>query len=197
MDKNLLAIFYTDPSREAKPLLKSAIGIEKTQAVCEYLVETVRTIVDGLPFDKGVFYDGSITTGDRWDDSVYIKQLQSGQDRGEQFQNAFSWAFSSGYSHVCVIVTDCHGLTGEIITRAFEFLDEGGDAIIGPSKDGRYYLLGLNRLYPELFEGKSWESYTLLDDTLQDFERLDLQYGKLPVLVRINEKRDLPARLRF
>ena len=106
-------------------------------------------------------------------------------------------SYSSGYSHVCWIVTNCHGRTGEIITRAFEFLDEGGDAIIGQSKDGRYYLLGLNRLYPELFEGKCWESYTLLDDTLQDFERLDLQYGKLPVLVRINEKRDLPARLRF
>jgi rSAM/selenodomain-associated transferase 1 len=197
MDKNLLVIFYTDPSREAKPLLKSAIGTEKTQAVCEYLVETVRTMVDGLPFDKAVFYDASISPGDRWDDSLYVKQLQSGKDRGERLQNAFTWAFTSGYKNVCVIVTDCHGLTSEIITRAFEFLDEGGDAIIGPSKDGGYYLLGLNRLYPELFDEKSWDSYTLLDDTLQDLERLELQYGKLPVLVRINEKRDLPTRLRF
>nr|PZN51501.1 MAG: glycosyltransferase [Bacteroidota bacterium] len=197
MDKNLLVIFYTDPSREAKPLLKSAIGTEKTQAVCEYLVETVRTVADGLPFDKAVFYDGPVTTEDRWDDSQYVKQPQSGQDRGERMQNAFTWAFSAGYKNVCVIVTDCHGLTSEIITRALEFLDEGGDAIIGPSKDGGYYLLGLNRVYPELFVEKSWDSYTLLDDTLQDFERLELQYGKLPVLVRINEKRDLPARLRF
>ncbi|MDV3308139.1 MAG: glycosyltransferase [Cyclobacteriaceae bacterium] len=197
MDKNLLIIFYTDPSRETKPLLTSAIGSEKTQAVCEYLVETVRTMVDGLPFDKAVFYEGSIITGDRWDDSRYVKQLQSGKDRGEQMQNAFSWAFTSGYRNVCLIVTDCHGLTSEIITRAFEFLDEGADAIIGPSKDGSYYLLGLNRLYPELFVDKSWDSYTVLDDTLQDFDRLELQYGKLPVLIKVNEKRDLPAKLRF
>lgn len=197
MNKNLLIIFYTDPSKDTKPLLTSAIGSEKTQAVCEYLAETVRTITDALPFDKAVFYSGSVSPGDRWDDGKYIKQLQSGKDRGEQLQNAFSWAFASGYHNVCLIVTDCHSLTGEIITKAFEFLDEGADAIIGPAKDGGYYLLGLNRLYPELFADKSWDSYTVLDDTLQDFDRLELQYGKLPVLVKVNEKRDLPSRLRL
>src|SRR5690606_8012282 len=197
MNKNLLVIFYTDPTRETKPLLKSAIGSEKTQAVCEYLVETVRTTVDTLPFDKAVFYEGTVSTGERWADTRYVKKLQGGKDRGEQLQDAITWEFEAGYHNVCLIVTDCHGLTSEIITRAFEFLDEGGDAIIGPSKDGEYYLLGLNRLYPRLFTEKSWGTYTVLDDTLQDFEGLELQYGKLPVLVKVNEKRDLPTRLRL
>ncbi len=195
MSKNVLIVFCSHP-RDRGTSLASAIGDDRAQAVYEYLSGATREVADALTCDKAVFYPETITQMDGWDNDTYTKQLQRGNDYGERLQNAFSWAFESGFSRVCIIGTDFHGLTTEILEKAFEFLDDG-EAIIGPAKDGGYYLLGLTRIYPELFEGKSWGSYTVLDDTLQDFDRLELQYGKLPVLVKINEKRDLPARLRF
>lgn len=195
MAKNILIILKGHPD-DKRSRLASAIGDERATAVYAYLLSETREIADGLPFDKAVFYPEEIQKDDGWDDLKYRKQVQVGRNYGERMQHSFSWAFQSGYTNVCVIGTDCHGLTSEIIIKAFEFLDEG-EAIIGPAKDGGYYLLGMNKIYPELFAGKSWGSYTVLDDTLQDFDRLELQYGKLPVLVKVNEKSDLPARMKF
>lgn len=194
MAKNILIILCGHP-HERGSRLASAIGDDRARAVYEYLQNLTIEIADNFPSEKAVFYSEVIQPDDAWDNHRYTKKLQVGDNYGERIQNAFSWAFESGFGNVCIIGTDAYGLTGEIIERAFEFLDDG-DAIIGPAKDGGYYLLGMNSIHPELFEGKTWGSHTVLDDTLQDFERLELQYGKLPVLVKVNEKRDLPARLR-
>lgn len=194
MAKNILIIMCSHP-HDRGSRLASAIGDDRARAVYDHLLNLTKEIADNLSCKKAVFYPESIQGDDAWDNLRYTKKVQTGKDYGERMRNAFAWAFESGFTNVCVIGTECYGLTGEIIDRAFEFLDEG-EAIIGPAKDGGYYLLGTNKMYPELFEGKSWGSYTVLDDTLQDFDRLELQYGKLPVLVKVNEKRDLPARLR-
>lgn len=194
MAKNILIIMCSHP-HDRGSRLASAIGDDRARAVYDHLLNLTKEIADNLSCKKAVFYPESIQGDDAWDNLRYTKKVQTGKDYGERMRNAFAWAFESGFTNVCVIGTECYGLTGEIIDRAFEFLDEG-EAIIGPAKDGGYYLLGTNKMYPELFEDKSWGSYTVLDDTLQDFDRLELQYGKLPVLVKVNEKRDLPARLR-
>lgn len=196
MRKNVLIIFYQnfEPGK-VNPRLASAVGEEKAIAVYHYLVNATREITDDLPVERVVFYSDRIERDDTWDSATYKKELQVGDDPGTRMRNAFAWAFNSGYSNACIISTDCYGLTGEIVMKAIEFLDEG-DAIIGPAKDGGYYLLGLTRIYPDLFANKNWGTYTVLDDTLQDFDRLELQYGKLPVLVKINEKSDLPSPLR-
>lgn len=195
MAKNVLIILCSHPhDRGAR--LASAIGDKRARAVYEYLLGVTLEIAENFPSEKAVFYPESIQRDDAWDNRRYTKKLQVGNDYGERIKNAFSWAFESGFKNVCVIGTDCYGLTSEIVDKAFEFLDDG-EAIIGPAKDGGYYLIGMNKIYPELFEGKSWGSYTVLDDTLQDLDRLELQYGKLPVLVKVNDKSDLPTQLKF
>lgn len=42
------------------------------------------------------------------------------------------------------------------------------DYVLGPARDGGYYLLGMTRFDPELFTGKSWGTNTVLQDTLSD-----------------------------
>lgn len=192
----LLIVFYRNPEPgKVKTRLAATIGAEKALAIYLSLVDATREIINGLPVDKVVFYSDRIEMNDQWDNGVYRKALQEGADLGSKMQNAFSWAFQSGYDRICIIGTDCPELSAEIILKAFEFLEEG-DAIIGPAKDGGYYLLGLTQLHPDLFINKNWGSYTVLDDTLQDFQRLELQYGKLPVLSDVDEEADLPPYLR-
>ncbi|GIL57658.1 hypothetical protein Vafri_12842 [Volvox africanus] len=39
--------------------------------------------------------------------------------------------------------------------------------VVGPSLDGGYYLLGLTRLEPRLFQGMRWSTDSVLADTLE------------------------------
>lgn len=196
MARPLLIIFYNNPALGAvKPRLAATIGEDRALAIYLNLVANTREITDELPFDKVVFYSNHIDTEDNWDNSIYKKQRQQGFELGKRLQNAFSWGFRSGYSTVCIIHADCYGLTPEIIIETFEQLEES-DAVIGPAKDGGYYLLGINKVYPELFKDKEWGSYTVLSDTIQNFEELDLEYGVLPVLNDVEEEVDLPWELK-
>ena len=44
------------------------------------------------------------------------------------------------------------------------------DAVIGPAKDGGYYLLGLKAANPKLFKNKEWGTETVRRDTLNDLK---------------------------
>lgn len=196
MIKPLLIIFYNNPQLGiVKPKLSAEIGDDRALAIYLNLVANTREIADELPFDKAVFYSHHVDTEDLWSNSDYKKERQKGFDEGMRLQNAFFWGFRAGYSSICIIHADCYGLMPEIIIEAFEQLEES-DAVIGPAKDGGYYLLGIKKIYPELFKDKEWETYTVLSDTIQNFEELDLEYGMLPVLNEVKEVVDLPREFR-
>jgi len=196
MARPLLIIFYNNPELGAvKPRLAATIGDDRALAIYLNLVANTREIADELPLDKVVFHSSHVDTEDNWDNTIYKKQRQQGFDLGKRLQNAFSWGFRSGYSSVCIIHADCYGLMPEIILETFEQLEES-DAVIGPAKDGGYYLLGINKVYAELFKDKEWGRYTVLSDTIQNFEELDLEYGVLPVLNDVEEEVDLPWELK-
>jgi rSAM/selenodomain-associated transferase 1 len=192
----LLIIFYSNPALgKVKHRLAATLGEDRALAVYLRLVSNTREISEDVMFDKVVFYSDYIDTEDQWDNVLYKKQRQTGHDIGKKLQNAFSWGFRSGYTSICIIHADCYGLSSDIINEAIEYLDEA-DAIIGPAKDGGYYMLGLKKVYGTLFKDKNWGTHTVLSDTIENFEELDLEYGMLPVLNDVEEEIDLPRELR-
>ena len=110
-------------------------------------------------------------------------------------KNAFVAGFETGYTSICIIGTDCYELTAEIITEAFEEL-ESADAVIGPATDGGYYLLGMNKPHVDVFNNKKWSTETVLKETLDDFEALELIYVKLDALNDVDTEDDLPEGLK-
>jgi len=104
---------------------------------------------------------------------------------------AFEWGFGQGYDHLAIIGSDCLENSTAIIERAFMEL-KTNDAVIGEAKDGGYYLLGMNRLYAQFFENKQWSTATVAQDTIQDFQALNLNYAKLPILSDVDYWDDLP-----
>ncbi|EFJ48418.1 hypothetical protein VOLCADRAFT_91086 [Volvox carteri f. nagariensis] len=52
---------------------------------------------------------------------------------------------------VLIMGTDIPDITGQLLRRAADALDEH-EVVIGPSLDGGYYLLGLTRLEPRIFQ---------------------------------------------
>ena len=67
--------------------------------------------------------------------------------------------------------------------------------VIGPSEDGGYYLLGMNRLHEAVFKNKPWSTAAVLKDTLSDIQKEKLRYGLLPTLIDVDEADDLKTML--
>ena len=44
---------------------------------------------------------------------------------------------------------------------------ENHDVVIGPANDGGYYLLGMKKLHPQIFEDIEWSTEKVLKQTLK------------------------------
>jgi rSAM/selenodomain-associated transferase 1 len=95
--------------------------------------------------------------------------------------NAFSDLFGLGYEKVMIIGSDLLDLNQSHIEHAFEQLNQH-DVVIGPSKDGGYYLLGMKIMHESIFKNKAWGKETVLKDTL-----LDLQNSDVELLEELND----------
>ena len=117
---------------------------------------------------------------------------QDGRDLGERQAHAFAWGFESGYDVVLLRGSDTPDLPGEMLFEAAEKLTAGpAQVVLGPSRDGGYYLIGLKALHPRLFEGLSWSTGSVLADTLSRARELDLKVHLLPYWRDIDTYADL------
>jgi uncharacterized protein len=191
--KYLLIIFYRNPELgKVKTRLAKTLGDEKALAIYLALSSHTRFITENLTIDKAIYYSNFVDTEDVWPNISFHKKLQNGNDLGEKMHNAFTDGFKNGYERICIIGTDCFELSGDIIKQAFEQLHTN-DAVIGPAKDGGYYLLGMKKTIQELFKNKIWSSDTVATDTIQNFKDLNITFAQLVVLSDVDEEKDLPA----
>mgnify|MGYP000025680380 FL=1 len=102
---------------------------------------------------------------------------------------AFKKLFQNHQS-VILIGCDLPDLTSALISNAFDAL-QSNDVVIGPSCDGGYYLIGLNKETPDLFKEISWSTEKVLNQTLEKAERLSLKVQLLDRLRDIDTLEDL------
>jgi uncharacterized protein len=94
---------------------------------------------------------------------------------GECLHYAASTLLRSGHSAVCLLNSDSPTLPVEYLVSAATALSAPGDRIVlGPSTDGGYYLIGMKRPHPGLFEDISWSTDQVLSQTLQRARELSL-----------------------
>lgn len=127
-----------------------------------------------------------------------VKQ-QTGGDLGARLARAFDSAFADGVDYAVIIGADHPTLPVAYIERAFRALI-GSHLVIGPSRDGGYYLVGLRRYaWPNargLFEAMPWSTPDLLAATREAALRLGLCHVELPEWYDVDEPADL-ERLRL
>ena len=175
--KNLLLIFTRNPVLgKCKTRLAATIGDEAALEVYKFLLGHTVNITKGVSAIKQVYYSEKIWPNDVWSADFYDKRIQKGNDLGIRMANAFQDGFSAGFKKIIVIGSDMFDLAKSDIENAFDLLEEN-DFVIGPAVDGGYYLLGMKKFKPELFEGKPWGTESVLSDTLKDLmgEKLALQ----------------------
>jgi uncharacterized protein len=97
--------------------------------------------------------------------SAYVVRDQDGTDLGHRLRAAFDDLLADSMDRAVVIGADCPDLDAPRIEAAFAAL-EIHDLVVGPTPDGGYYLIGLRRPAPELFDGVSWGTERVLEETL-------------------------------
>ena len=172
--KRALIIFTRNPELgQCKTRLAKSIGDEAALKIYKYLLQHTASVSQYVKADKYVFYSESINSDDLWDDTFFRKKLQSGTDLGSRMHNAFSELFGLGYENIIIIGSDLLDLNQNIIEDAFQKLNHH-DIVIGPSKDGGYYLLGMKMMYESVFKNKTWGTETILTMTLNDLQDCDV-----------------------
>ncbi len=191
--KPLLLVFLRAPVLgKVKTRLAATLGNERALEIYKRLLR--HTIEQGaqLGVDRQAWYADELPADELCTALGYSVHQQAGADLGERMQRAFEAGFASGHSPVIIIGTDLPQLSEALLREALKAL-ETHDAVVGPAKDGGYYLLGLRKPCAELFQGKTWSTDTVFKQTTEDLERLGRTWEALPELTDIDTQADLDA----
>ena len=96
----------------------------------------------------------------------------------------------------CLIGGDCPYLQARHFEESSQKLEDY-DLVIGPAQDGGYYLLAFKHLYSSLFENIAWGSEEVLNSTLEQADKLQLQTHQLETLEDVDELDSWLAAQRF
>ena len=197
MKSRCLIVFVKSPEAvSVKSRLAATIGEQKARRLYRCFVEDLLDSVDKGNYGLKIFFypPGAQPVFSRWlgDDKSYEPQI--GEDLGERMKNAFEKCFADGFETAILIGSDSPDLPLEIIDEGFAALPSC-DAVIGPSLDGGYYLIGFKTetFLPELFQGIPWSTEGVLKSTLAIADRKGLRVSLLPPWRDIDTHEDLKA----
>ncbi|MFN2244316.1 MAG: TIGR04282 family arsenosugar biosynthesis glycosyltransferase [Anaerolineae bacterium] len=115
---------------------------------------------------------------------------QQGADLGERLSYALGQHFELGYQRVVIMNSDGPTLPLACLQDAFAGLDRA-DVTLGPGHDGGYYLIGMKRPYPELFQRIAWSTEQVVPQTLAVCRRLGLTVNQLAEWYDVDVEADL------
>lgn len=116
--------------------------------------------------------------------------VQQGETLSDRLNRLIADRFAEGYGAVLIIDSDTPDLNNKMINKSFQLL-VSNDLVYGPSRDGGYYLVGMKKHYPELFNDIPWSSTDVLKISLKIAGQLGLQTALLPALDDIDTYDDL------
>ena len=85
---------------------------------------------------------------------------------GERMRRAFLTAMAEGAGRVVLIGSDCPDVDRQDLEEAWAALNNH-EVVLGPARDGGYWLIGLRRDQPLLFKSIPWSTATVLQNTLE------------------------------
>jgi rSAM/selenodomain-associated transferase 2 len=102
----------------------------------------------------------------------------------------FREALQAGMSRVVLVGTDVPDISPRLLLEAFEALVPS-DLVLGPARDGGYYLIGLRKVYRQLFVDMPWGTEKVLQRTMRIADELRLSAVLLETLDDVDRPEDL------
>jgi hypothetical protein len=197
LDDRCLLFFIKNPERgKVKTRLASAVGGEMAVRLYKrFLLKMLATLNKGTFLFYLCVYPADALEGIRnWLGEEYLYMCQQGEDLGERMKNGFVEALAMNFKRVVLIGSDIPGLPLDFIEEAFKSLEET-DAVIGPSLDGGYYLIGFRdkKFSPGAFKGIPWSTERVFEETMKILKREGLTVHTLQPRRDIDTIEDLKS----
>jgi rSAM/selenodomain-associated transferase 1 len=191
-----ILVFVRAPrAGQVKTRLAAEIGAEPALRVyrrlAEHAVGEARALGSGVEVRVHFTPAGAEGEVRRWlgAGAAYLPQAEA--ELGGRMAAAFEAAFAPGHGRVVIIGSDLPELSAAVLRDAFAALDHH-PAVLGPARDGGYYLLGLRRMIPEIFHSIAWSTGEVFRATMERFAALGITPALLPVLADVDVAADLP-----
>lgn len=189
-EERLLVFVKAPRSGQVKTRLAGALGDETACLAYRCLVESLTRTLSPLrnvdlvfsPEDAAVEIQG-------WKRDAWRCVPQTDGDLGRRMSAAFQAAFDEGCKRVVCIGSDCPDLTVEEIQNAWRSL-QTHDAVLGPARDGGYWLIGLSAPRPELFRGIAWSAPDVCEQTVRILNAAGLRWKSLAVREDVDTAED-------
>ncbi len=132
----------------------------------------------------------------RWLGPEFSYIPQTGADLGERMEQAFLRVFREGADKALLIGSDIPRLSSAVILEAFESL-VSHDAVIGPARDGGYYLIGFqkNGFEAAVFHDMIWSTEAVYNETIMRLREKARNVHVLPQCTDVDTKEDLKTLL--
>lgn len=126
------------------------------------------------PLGSESFFDGLVPSSFRF-------LSQRGTLFGDRLFHASEDLFSLEYDSLCLIDSDSPTLPSKFLRAAVLALAQPGDRmVLGPARDGGYYLIGLKQLHRRVFENIDWSTSRVLAQTIARAKDIKLPVTLLP-----------------
>ena len=190
MNKELVIVFVKNIKLgKVKTRLAKSIGNLGAFEVYSELVKVTENATNNLKIDTHIYFSEAIVEA-KWKNN--FKTTQSGADLGERMKNAFINGFNAGYNRIVLIGSDLPDIESKHIEAGLNKLKET-EVVFGPAEDGGYYLIGLSKMHECVFDNKPWSQTHLLEETLAELQKNNINFSKLEVLNDIDTLEDLVA----
>ncbi len=193
--KTRIVIFAKAPQAGlAKTRLIPALGSMGSARLAEQLLQ--QTIADALAAKLGLVelcvapsLKNSAWCEVRLPIELHLSDQGEG-DLGERLARAAQRCIENDGDAVILVGTDCPELTAQRLQAAAMAL-ENHDAVIHPTADGGYALLGLRRFHPRIFQGIAWSTDSVAYTTLCRCGELGWSVHVADLLHDIDQPEDL------
>jgi rSAM/selenodomain-associated transferase 1 len=193
--KSSIGIFVKFPfPGHVKTRLAKTLGKQFATGFYKLCAEHVFRETDNISREcqKYIFYADDHSTSDvqRWVGQKFHCLPQVNGDMGSRLKQAFRTMFAQGAKKAIVLASDVPDLAASMVNDGLCKLADH-DIVLGPTHDGGYYLIGLNRLHDRLFDNIAWSTDKVFSQTMRAIDDLGWHTCVLPQLIDINTESDL------
>ncbi|GMR12481.1 MAG: hypothetical protein BMS9Abin29_0670 [Gemmatimonadota bacterium] len=193
VERSLLVFAKAPLPGKVKTRLAPELGDERAAEIYALMGKTIIEAVRGGDFETSVVYAPAeaLPAMRAWLGDAPRLMPQTDGDLGQRMNRAIADALETA-RRVCLIGTDSPDLDAARVSEAFEALG-GTDVVLGPARDGGYYLIALSEQHPELFKEIPWSTDRVLESTLKRASAAGLSVRLLDTLADVDEPGDVPA----
>jgi rSAM/selenodomain-associated transferase 1 len=186
-NKDCLILFIRFPEKEnTKSRLQKSLDSEFVLTLYKCFVLDILNTIKKTSLPLKIFFTPAhnLSKVKEWLGPSYPYIPQEGLELGERMKNAFLQTFSYGYSKAILIGSDIPNISEHTIKDAFKL--KAFDAVIGPSFDGGYYLIGFkkDKFLPNIFEDIEWGKNNVYQKTI---EKLMMNKYKFKILQKYRD----------